>query len=307
MTANGRLYGAVEAGGTKFVCGIGSGPDDLDELAVIPTADPETTLAAVVDYFRGRRRAGAALAGIGVGAFGPLDLDPRSPGYGRLTVTPKDGWRGADLLGPLADGLDLPVAIDTDVNAAALGEQAWGAARNLADFLYCTVGTGIGVGAFAGGRLLAGVQHPEMGHVSVPLAPAEPHGFRGVCPFHGACIEGLASGRAIAARWGSRLDALPPAHAAWQLEADYLATFFASLTFVLQPSRIIVGGGVASEALLERTRPALRRALGGYRPALDDDGALAGFLVSPGLGDRSGVLGALALAREIRLETSRRG
>lgn len=291
------LYGGVEAGGTKVVCAVGRGPGDLRAVTSFATRDPRSTVDDVLGFFRAQSAGGMGLRAIGIGSFGPLDLDPASPAFGRISTTPKPGWQDVDLRGLLADGLGLPVAIDTDVNAAALGEAIWGAARGIANFLYVTVGTGVGVGAVVNGRLLHGEQHPEMGHMLIPVSREEPAGFRGTCPYHGTCVEGLASGTAVVSRWGRRLDALPENHPAWALEAGYLADFFTSLTFALQPRRIIVGGGVAGPRLVEMTRRALHARLAGYRPSLAESRALDDYLVMPRLGAEAGVLGAIGLAR----------
>ena len=286
----GPLVGGVEAGGTKFVCAVGTGPDDVRAQTTIPTTTPAHTLALVVEFFR----AHGPLAAVGVGAFGPLDLDPRSTGFGSITNTPKPGWARTSIVDALRP-LGVPVAIDTDVNAAALGEHRWGAGRGLATFVYVTVGTGIGGGAVIDGQLLHGLVHPEMGHIPVPHDRVRDP-FAGVCPYHGDCFEGLASGPAMRARWDVAPDTLPPAHAAWELEADYLAFGLAAIVGVLSPQRIAVGGGVAQPHLLPRVRDKLRGVLGGYvrSPAILD--AIDDYVVTPALGDHAGVLGAIALA-----------
>jgi fructokinase len=289
-------FGGIEAGGTKFVCGVGSGPADLRLAEGIPTRDPKTTMDEVAGFFQSVLDSGASIRGLGIGSFGPLELDPRASDYGSITTTPKPGWQGVNLLDDLASRLRVPVAIDTDVNAAALGEWVWGAARGLDHFLYVTVGTGLGVGAVVDGRILHGLHHPEMGHMLIPVSAEEPGGFSGVCPYHGSCAEGLASGSAIVARWGRELSGLGKDHPAWRLEADYLAALFTNLTLTLQPQRIVVGGGVMNEDLLSLVREALHVRLAGYRASLAEREALSGFLVTPGLGRRAGVLGAIELA-----------
>ena len=304
----GHCYAGVEAGGTKFVCAVGSGPGDLRAVTEIPTRDPESTLGEVIRFFRSCRDSGQGFEALGIGSFGPLELNRDAAGYGSITTTPKPGWQNVELVDRLAGALGVPVALDTDVNAAAAGEAAWGAARGLDHFLYVTLGTGVGVGAVVGGQILHGVHHPEMGHVSLPVSPDEPEGFVPVCPFHGACAEGLASGAAIRARWGRRLDELPGEHPAWRLEAGYLADFLVGLTLTLQPERIIVGGGVASEALLALARDGLYTRLAGYRVDLAERGCLSEFLVLPRLGRRAGVVGAIELARrELNRRRSRAG
>lgn len=285
------LFGAVEAGGTKFVCAVGTGPEDLRAEVRFPTATPAATIAAALEFFRGQEAAHGRIAGLGVGSFGPLDLDPSSPTWGFVTSTPKAGWAGTDLAGELGRPLGVPVAFDTDVNAAALGEGRWGAAQGLADFVYVTVGTGIGAGVVSGGRLVHGRLHPEVGHLPVRRErAADP--FPGCCPFHGDCLEGLASGPALAARWGRSAEDLPADHPAWDLEAEYLAQLAATLTLVLSPQKILCGGGVLQQSsLLPRLRLRLTKILGGYLEAPE--------IAEPALGPRAGILGALALAQQL--------
>ena len=294
-------YGGVEAGGTKFVCAVGRGVDDISQLAEIPTSDPVTTIREAIQFFRSKRDAGHELSAIGIGAFGPIELNADAVNYGHITTTPKQGWQNVDINGAFARGIGLPIIMDTDVNAAALGELRWGAGRDLDHFLYVTVGTGIGVGAVIGGVLLRGEHHPEMGHMFVPGSSAEPSGFGGVCPFHATCVEGLASGTAIVKRWGGRLRELPPDHPAWQLEAEYLAMFLANLTFTLQPQRIVVGGGVMNIRILSMVRTLLHACVAGYRVTLRDIEAVNQYLILPELGGRAGVLGAIALANQARV------
>jgi fructokinase len=287
------LVGGVEGGGTKFVCAVGTGPGDVRARARIPTTAPEETLARVVEFFRAHPE---PVAAVGIGSFGPLDLRPESSTYGFVTSTPKHGWRQADLRGTLARALGVPVAIDTDVNAAAVGEQRWGAARDVRTALYVTVGTGIGGGVVIDGRPLHGLVHPEIGHVPVARDRAA-DAFAGVCPYHGDCLEGLASGPAIEARWGVPADRLAPDHPAWALEAEYLARALATCVYALSPERILLGGGVMEQAqLFPLVRARLREALNGYvdSPALRE--GLDAYVVPPALGADAGVLGAMALA-----------
>lgn len=291
----GGLYGAVEAGGTKFLCAVGTGPEDLRAVTRIPTTDPEETLGRVLAFFRAFA---GDLRAIGIGAFGPLDLNPNSPTFGTIPATPKPGWSGANLVRPLREAFRVPIRLETDVNAAAFGEGRWGAARGLETFVYLTVGTGIGGGAVVHGRLLHGLLHPEMGHIRIPH-DRERDPFPGVCPFHGDCWEGLASGPALAARWGQPPESLPPDHPAWDLEADYLALGLVNLLCVLVPERIILGGGVmGNRDLFPRIRERVRGLLNRYLPAPALAGDLSDYIVPPALGDRAGLLGALALAIE---------
>ena len=281
-------FGAVEAGGTKFLCGAGTGPEDLVRIT-LPTTSPAKTLEAVIEFFRSQKRV-RPLAAIGVASFGPVDLDPHSPTYGYITSTPKPGWSNVDICGMLCSALLVPIAFDTDVNAAALAESRWGAAQGLDDLLYLTVGTGIGGGALIGGKPVHGLSHPEMGHMRIPHdRTADP--FPGSCPYHGDCLEGLASGPAIEKRWGRRAESLPPDHAAWPLEAHYLALALSNLVCVLSPRRIIIGGGVMHNLnLFPVIRSKLSDLLNGYVQAPE--------IVRPLLGDDAGVLGALALAQQ---------
>jgi fructokinase len=276
------MLGGIEAGGTKFVCVVGTGPDDIRHEARFPTTTPPETLGKVVSFFGPHR-----LEGIGVGSFGPLDLDPASPSYGHITKTPKREWANTDLRGFLGRTLGAAVTLDTDVNAAVLGEHRWGAARGIEDVLYLTVGTGIGGGALVGGKPVHGLVHPEMGHVRIPRDPKD--SFPGVCPFHGDCLEGLASGPAIERRWGRRGEELPDDHPAWDLEARDLALGVVGFVCTLSPRLIIIGGGVARASLLPRVSAHVERLLNGY--------VQAPAVVAPGLGARAGVLGALVLAK----------
>lgn len=294
-------YGAVEAGGTKVLCLVGSGPDEVRRSIRIPTGEPQPTLRAVVDFFRAALAEGEPIRAIGVGSFGPLELRPDAPAYGRILRTPKPGWSGVDIVGALRQGLGLPIGLETDVNAAALGEGRWGAARDCRAFVYVTVGTGIGGGAVVDGRLVGGLGHPEMGHLPLPRIPGDD--FEGTCRYHRDCWEGLACGPALEARFGRRPEAFSRAEvaAAVRLEAAYLALGLRALVYALAPERIVLGGGVAElPGLLEATRAELVETLGGY-PGLEEHGGQA-FLVRPGLGGRAGVLGALVVAERAAAE-----
>ncbi|MGD9573345.1 MAG: ROK family protein [Thermoleophilia bacterium] len=284
------ILGGVEAGGTKFVCLVGD--DDGRVLAErrFPTRGPDDTLAEAVAALREMAAGTGPFAALGVGAFGPLDL-----GTGRLLATPKPGWSGADLVGPLRAAFGVPVGVDTDVTGAAMAEGRWGAARGLGTHAYVTVGTGIGVGVVAGGRPLRGLPHPEAGHVAVPRVPGDD--FPGICPFHGDCWEGMASGPAMAARWGVPAEALTGADRdrAVDLEAAYIASGIRALVYVVAPERVLLGGGVAGlPGLVPRVREHLATALGGY-PGLPEHAAPA-FVQPAGLGGSAGPLGALVIA-----------
>ncbi len=287
------MYAGIEAGGTKWVCAVGSGPADITALERFPTTTPAETISQAIAFLRQF----PALQAIGVGSFGPIDLHTDSPTYGHITTTPKAGWQFTDVVGPLRSAFGLPVGFDTDVNAAALGEWRWGAAQGLDTFVYLTIGTGIGGGALVNGKLLHGLLHPEMGHMLLRRdAVRDP--FTGACPFHTDCLEALATGPAMEQRWGARAETLPPDHAAWDLEAHYLAQAVVNLICILAPERIILGGGVMHQPqVFELLRPAVQRLLNGYLQMPQLAERIDEYIVPPGLGDRAGVLGAIALAQ----------
>jgi fructokinase len=292
------LYGGIEAGGTKFVCAVGTGPGHLLAETRFPTTTGDENFAQCIAFFREQQAAHGPLDAVGISAFGPVDPNPASPTWGYITVSPKPGWHMVDFAGTIRRALDLPVGFDTDVNGAALGEWRWGAARGLDTFIYLTVGTGIGGGSLANGRVLHGLVHPEMGHVLIPHDRlADP--FPGICPYHGDCLEGLACGPALEARWGQRAETLPDEHPAWSLEAGYLAMGLVNYLLTLSPQRFILGGGVMQKPqLFPLIRLRVRALLNDYvvAPALSDQ--IDSFIRPPGLGTRSGVLGALALAEQ---------
>ncbi len=291
-----ELYGGIEAGGTKFVCALGSGPEDIRAQATIPTTSPKETIFMSIDFFREAQSRHGAMSAIGIASFGPIDLHVGSDTFGYITTTPKTGWAGTNLVGAVEKELRCPVGFDTDVNGAALAEHRWGSAQTLHTFLYLTIGTGIGGGAMVNGHLLHGLIHPEMGHIRLPhdwqLDP-----FAGICPYHGDCLEGLASGQAIGRRWREPAETLPPEHAAWDLEAHYLALALVNFVCTLSPQRIVMGGGVmAQRHLISLVRVKLQEYLNEYvwAPAILED--IDRFVVVPSLGNRAGVLGAIALA-----------
>lgn len=287
------VLGAIEAGGTKFVLALAAPDGAILDRARVPTRTPADTFAETAAFFRAAVARHGAIAGFGVASFGPLDIDPRSPAYGTFTTTPKPGWSGARFHHALA-AFGAPIALASDVDGAALGEALHGAGRGCRTLAYTTVGTGIGTGVVRDGRPLAGLSHYEAGHVRIPHDRAgDP--FAGVCPFHGDCLEGLASGPAILARWGHDLSHAAPTELA--LIAAYLGDFAATLVLTHMPERLIFGGGVAkAPGLLAALREATRTSLAGYIPAWDGD--LAERLVGPELGDDAGITGAIELAKQ---------
>lgn len=297
------LVGAIEAGGTKFVCAVGTCPQDLIRTQFATGDNPDTVFSEVTNWFVEQQRQRGMLQAIGIGSFGPVDLDKGSPTYGYITSTPKVGWSNTDIHGAVKMVFPhIPVEIDTDVNGAALGEYYWGNAAGLQDFVYITIGTGIGAGGMAGGQLLHGLVHPEMGHILLPRIPGDT--FAGVCPFHGGCWEGLCSGPALLKRSGMSAELLPAEHEAWEMETQYIATAIATIVCVLSPRRVIIGGSVrkggrlGSERFFQMIRAKVQLVLHDYivSPALHEE--IGSFIVPPLLGDDAGVCGAIALAQQ---------
>lgn len=289
------VYAGIDAGGTEFKCIVGRGPDDVLAMEKIPVAEPNVTLAACVAFFQRAVQAFGPLRAMGIGSFGPVDLDVCSPNYGFITSTPKIGWRNTDIVGYFKRSLQLDIVFDTDVNAALLAEQQWGSARGLHSAVYVTVGTGIGAGIMTDGRLLHGAMHAEAGHMLIPRLPND--AFQGSCPFHGACLEGLASGPALAKRWGQDPRTLSDDHSAWSTQAQYLGAMCVNLALCYSPQRIILGGGVMQRAIL---LPLVRQSYGALMNAYLPPQAEAPeqWVVAAGLGERAGALGALALAQK---------
>jgi fructokinase len=288
-------WGAIEVGGTKVLCLVGSDPDHIVTQTRIPTGTPADTLAQILAFFQREVSSGGPLTAIGIASFGPLEVRRSHPRHGFITTSPKPGWSDVDMIGPLHSALGVPVGFDTDVNAAALGEGRWGAARGLDTFVYLTVGTGIGAGAVVEGQLIHGLGHPEMGHLSVPRQPGDD--FAGHCPFHRDCWEGMASGAAIAARWGRPAEQLDgdKLRAAIRLEAGYLAAGLRNIIYAIAPQRIVIGGGVTGlPGLFPLVRAYLSDGLGRY-PGLPEHGA-DDFIVPAELGSLAGPAGALLLA-----------
>ena len=286
------LLGGIEAGGTKFVCAIGYPPDNIHALEQFPTTTPWETLGCTLDFFRSQPHLPDA---IGIATFGPADVRPDSESYGFITSTPKTGWSNTDLAGRIARDLQRPVAFDTDVNGAAVGEYLWGAGQGTQNLLYLTIGTGFGGGALVNGQPVQGLVHPEMGHLILPRAKGDD--FGGHCPYHGPCLEGMASGPAIKARWGIPAESLPPDHKAWEFEAHYLSLAITNLVLTLSPERVIIGGGVMQqEHLFPAIRSRVQSHLNGYVQADTIIHGIDRYIVPPGLGNKAGVLGAMGLA-----------
>ncbi|TYP74791.1 ROK family protein [Paenibacillus methanolicus] len=287
--------GAIEAGGTKFVCGIGNEHGAIEDRVSFPTEQPEITMANVIDYFRDKD-----VEAIGIGSFGPIDIDKASPTYGHVTTTPKPGWSGFDLVGTLKREFDVPYGWDTDVNAAALGEATWGAAKGLDSCVYYTVGTGVGVGVYAEGKLVHGLVHPEGGHVLTRRHPEDD--FAGFCPYHGDCLEGMAAGPAIERRWKVKGQELQADHPAWGIEAFYIAQAVTGTILLLSPKKVILGGGVMQqEHLFPLIREEVKRNLNGYVSAAAILDRIDNYIVPPGLGNNAGLSGSLALGVEALL------
>lgn len=303
---SGELYGAIEAGGTKFVCAVGhDSPTFLEKyFESIPTSTPAATFAAIVAFFERMQAEVGPLAAIGIAAFGPIDIDRRSCTWGRLLETPKAGWSGTSLAAPL-EAFDCPIAIDTDVNAAALAEVNYGAGAGVDSLAYVTVGTGIGGGVVIDGRPLKGMLHPEMGHIRVRRDTRDA-GFGGTCPFHGDCLEGLASGAALQARWQQPVEVWPEDHVGFDLIGGYLGQLAANIALTISCRRIVFGGGVMSDGrMLPHVRRAACSSLNGYLPVDARAGGFSRFITAPGLGRRAGVIGAMLLAREAARQTAR--
>ncbi len=293
-------YGGIEAGGTKFVCAVGRGPDDLRDETRFPTTTPAETLCRAIDFFRGH----GPVSAVGIASFGPVDPNPASRTFGYITSTPKPGWAHVDFAGTVERALQVPVGFDTDVNAAVLAEHRWGAAQGLDLAIYLTIGTGIGGGLVVNGQLAHGLVHPEMGHIPIPHDwQADP--YAGFCPYHGDCFEGLAAGPAIERRWGMRGEQLPLDHSAWNLEAHYLALALHALVCTLSPRRVIIGGGVMQQPqLLPLVQRKTQESLNGYVRAPEITERIETFIVPPALGKRAGVLGAIALAERAAAQAS---
>jgi fructokinase len=281
--------GAIEAGGTKFVCGIGNEYGEIEDATSFPTDRPEVTLAKVISYFKDKQ-----VSAIGIGSFGPIDISPHSSTYGYVTTTPKPGWENFDFLGTMQREFSVPFGWDTDVNAAAFGEATWGAAKGLHSCLYYTVGTGVGIGVYSEERLVHGLVHPEGGHVLTRRHPKDD--FVGICPYHGDCLEGMASGPAIEGRWNMKGHELPSDHPAWEIEAFYIAQSIVGAILLMSPQKVILGGGVMQQSqLFPLIRNAVRTNLNGYVSATEILEHIDKYIVPPALGQQAGLCGAVAL------------
>lgn len=291
------MYGAIEAGGTKFVCAIGNGPEEIADEIRIPTTYPEETIGQVLKFFK-KFSHRIQLRAMGIGAFGPIDLDQSSPTYGHIVSTPKKNWENTNLVGMIRKTYNLPIGFDTDVNAAALGEHEWGAAQDLSDFIYITIGTGIGGGGMINGQLMHGLLHPEMGHIRIPHDFAEDP-FDGCCPYHGDCFEGLASGPAMQARWKMSPEMLKEDHKAWSLAAKYIGLAVTNYICTLSPQRIIIGGGLMNQKqLLPLIHKQVRQYLNNYIKSPEIIQTIEEYIVLPALGNQAGIMGAIALAKQ---------
>ena len=287
-----ELLGGIEAGGTKFVLAVGPSPDRITARHAIPTRHPAETLAEATAWFASQ----PPVRALGIASFGPVELDSDAPNWGHITNTPKPGWAQCDIVGHFAKALGVPVGFDTDVNGAALAEHALGAGKGLSSLAYVTVGTGIGGGLVSEGRVIHGAAHPEIGHVYPRRAPDDAE-FAGICPHHGDCLEGLASGPAIAARWGASLSQLPADHPAHGVVADYLGQLCHTIFATTASEVVVLGGGVMqTPGLVEKVRQRCTELGAGYLPA-----SARHRIVLPGLDQNSGICGALLLGAN-RLE-----
>jgi fructokinase len=291
-----KLLGSIEAGGTKFVCAVGYGPDEMPAELRFPTTTPEETLSRAISFFNEQQKKHGPIAALGVGSFGPVDIHPTSKTFGRISKSPKTKWIGADVYAPLKAAFAVPIAFDTDVNAAAYGEWRYGAAKGLDTFVYLTFGTGIGGGGMVGGKLMHGLIHPEMGHMKLPH-DIDKDPYAGRCPFHKDCFEGLAAGPAIEERWGRKGETLRPDHPAWDLETDYIALGLMNLICILSPERIILGGGMMlQDHLFPMIRRKVKTRLADYVQAREILEDIDTFIVPPTLGNQAGIIGGIALA-----------
>lgn len=283
------LIGGIEAGGTKMVCAVGDENGVIRDRVSFPTRQPKETFEDMISYYRNWD-----IQALGVGCFGPLDLNKASETYGYITRTPKAGWENCDVVGTFRNALNVPVGFDTDVNGAILGEVTWGAAKGAESAIYITVGTGVGVGVYVNGGLLHGLVHPEGGHILIERHPKDT--YKGRCPFHGNCIEGLASGPAVEERWGRKGIELADRDEVWELEAYYVAQAITDYIMVYSPQKIILWGGIMhQEKLFGMIRKEVQRLLNGYvshKAILEN---IDDYIVPPALGEDPGIMGAIKL------------
>lgn len=281
--------GAIEAGGTKIICGIGNEHGEIEKKINFPTESPDIVFAKIREFF-----ADEQIDALGVGTFGPIDVNRNSSTYGYITSTPKPGWGNIDVIGQLKQYIDVPIGFDTDVNGAALAEAFWGSAKGLKSCVYYTIGTGVGVGVYAEGNLVHGLLHPEAGHIPVKRHPADT--FEGFCPYHKDCLEGVAAGPAIEKRFGKKGHELSKDHEAWQIEAYYLGQALMSTILLLSPEQIILGGGVMhQEQLFPLIREEVKKNLNGYVQHSMILEHIDQYIIPPGLGDNAGLSGAVAI------------
>ena len=283
------LFGALEAGGTKMLCAIGNENGEILEQKSIPTTTPEETMPAILEYFKDKE-----IASIGIACFGPIDLNKNSETYGYITSTPKIPWRNYNIVGAVKDALKIPVGFDTDVNGSLLGEVTWGCAKGLTDAVYFTIGTGVGAGIMTNGKMLHGMLHPEAGHVK--MVPRSGDTYKGKCPYHGTCFEGMAAGPAIEERWGAKAVQLADREEVWDLESYYIAQALMGIVLTLSPQKIILGGGVMHQKqLFSMIREKMLKELNGYIQAkeLTD---IDNYIVPASLNDDQGIMGCIKLA-----------
>lgn len=285
----GMLIGGIEAGGTKMVCAVGDENGVVKDRVSFPTRQPKETFEDIISYYKKWD-----IQALGVGCFGPVDLDPGSETYGHITSTPKAGWEYFNVVGTLKNALNVPIGFDTDVNGAVLGEVTWGAAQGTESAIYVTIGTGVGVGVYVNGGLLHGLVHPEGGHILLARHPKDT--YKGKCPFHGSCMEGLASGPAVEERWGQKGIELADRDEVWELEAYYIAQALTDYIMVYSPQKIILWGGIMhQEKLFGMVRKEVLRMVNGYvshkaiREHIDE------YIVPPALGEDPGIMGAIKL------------
>ncbi len=285
------LYGALEAGGTKMVCAVGNENGEILERVSIPTVTPEETLPKLAGFFKGKK-----IEALGIACFGPIDLNRGSETYGYITTTPKTAWKNCDIVGYMKKELDVPVGFDTDVNGSMLGEASWGCAKGLDTAIYITIGTGIGIGVMANGKLLHGMQHPEGGHIILKSHPEDT--YKGHCPYHGTCLEGMANGPAIEDRWGKKGVELADNPKVWEFESYYIAQALVDYIMVLSPQKIILGGGVMhQEHMLPLIHKKTKELLNGYINTREIE-QMEEYIVLPSLNDDQGIMGAVKLAME---------